>query len=107
MQCTCIFIVRYMMNLIKVVFLDEERKTQLEKLGITYVKGRKSENDKIFFYNEKPISFREVGELFAELFKNEDINYPYGKWGEYLMDFLNEVKVAGKVTEDITKKYRL
>ncbi len=87
--------------------MDEERKKELEGVGITFVKGRKSENDKIFFYNEKSISFRELGELYAELCKNEDINYPYGKGGNYLKEFLDEVKEAGKVTDEIAKKYRL
>ena len=87
--------------------MDEERKKELEDLGITFVKGRKSENDKIFFYNEKSISFEELGELYAELCKNEDTNYPYGKGGDYLTEYLAEVKFAGKVTDEIRKKYNL
>lgn len=87
--------------------MDEERKKELEEIGITFVQGRKSENDKIFLYNEKPISFKELGELYAELCKNEDINYPHGKGGNYLKEYLDEVKEAGKVTDDIAKKYRL
>ena len=87
--------------------MDEERKKELEKLGITFVQGRKSKEDKIFFYNNEPINFRELGELYAELCKNEDINYPHGKGGNYLKEFLDEVKEAGRVTDEIAKKYRL
>jgi len=87
--------------------LDEDRKKELEKLGITSVSGSKSEHDRIYFYNEKVISFRELGELYAELCHNEDINYPHGKGGDYLKEYLDEVKEAGRVTDDIAKKYRL
>lgn len=87
--------------------MDGERKKELEECGITYVQGYKSEDDKIFFYNKKAISFKELGELYAELCKNEDINYPHGKGGDYLKEFLDEVKEAGKVTDDIAKRYQL
>jgi len=87
--------------------MDKGRQDELEKLGITFVQGRKSKDDKIFFYNEKPINFRELGELYAELCKNEDINYPHGKGGDYLEEFLDEVKEAGKVTDEIAKKYKI
>lgn len=87
--------------------MDSDRSIQLEKLGITFIKGRKSQDDKIFFYNDKAISFRELGELYAELCKNEDANYPNGKGGTYLEEFLKDVKDAGRVTDEIAKKYRL
>lgn len=87
--------------------MSPERIAELEKLGITFVKGKKSSDDKIFFYNDKTISFRELGELYVELCKNEDVNYPCGKGGDYLEEFLKEVKEKGKVTDEIAKKYRL
>ena len=87
--------------------MSPERIAQLERLGITFVQGRKSLDDKIFFYNGKPINFRELGELYAELCKNEDVNYPRGKGGDYLEEFLKDVREFGRVTDEIAKKYRL
>lgn len=80
---------------------------ELAKMGITYVQGRKGPNDRIYFWNGKPISMKEFGTLYAELRKNEDRNYPYGKGGKYLDEFLNDVKEKGKVTDVIRKKYRI
>lgn len=88
------------------MYLDKDEE-DLEKLGITYVQGRKGPNDRIYFWNGKPISFREFGTLYAALCKNEDVNYPNGKGGKYLDEFLKDVKEAGKVTEGIRKKYRI
>lgn len=87
--------------------MDSNRLSQLEKLGITFISGRKSQEDKIFFYNNKAITFREFGELYAELCKNEDVNYPNGKGARYLEEFLKDVKKAGCVTDEIAKKYHL
>lgn len=87
--------------------MNQERISQLEKLGITFVRGRKGSNDKIFFYNDKPINFRELGELYAELCKNEDELYPNGMGGDYLEEYLRDVRNAGGVTDEIAKKYHL
>jgi len=87
--------------------LKPERISQLEKLGITFLQGRKGPNDKIFYYNGKPINFRELGELYAELCKNEDELFPRGKGGDYLEEFLQEVKDAGGVTDEVAKKYHI
>jgi len=87
--------------------MDKERRDELEKLGITFVKGSKSKDDKIFFYNGKPINFRELGELYVELCKNEDINYPHGKGGDMLEEFLDDVRKSGKITDEIAKKYKI
>ena len=90
--------------------MNEERIVQLEKLGITFVRGRKGPNDKIFYYNGKPISMIELGELYLELCKNEDKLYPKseGKMGSDMNEnFLSDVKKAGKVTDDIKRKYFL
>ncbi len=88
------------------MYLDKDEE-ELTKMGITYVQGKKGPNDRIYFWNGKPISMREFGTLYAELRKNEDVNYPNGKGGKYLDEFLNDVKESGKVTEMIRKKYRI
>ena len=51
-------------------------KDELEKLGITFKPGRKGPNDKIIYYHDKPITMRELGELYALICKNEDELYP-------------------------------
>ena len=60
--------------------------------------------------NEKPISMIELGEIYTELCKNEDKLYPKseGKMGSDMIEnFLSDVKKAGKVTDDIKRKYFL
>lgn len=90
--------------------MNEERIVQLEKLGITFVRGRKGSNDKIFYYNGKPISMIELGELYVELCKNEDELYPKseGKMGaDMIENFLRDIKNVGKLTDDIKRRYFL
>ena len=78
--------------------LNQERITSLEKLGITCKPGRKGPNDKIFYYNGKPISMKEFGELYAELCKNEDELYPKSKGfmgSDMFVNYLKDVKGCG------------
>ena len=84
--------------------------SELNDLGIHFKKGRKGPNDKIIYYHDKPISMRELGELYAILCKNEDELYPKSKGfkGSDMVDeFLKDVKKAGEVTKEIRKKYKL
>ena len=81
----------------------------LEKLGITTKPGRKGPNDKIFYYHDKPITMREFGELYSLICKNEDELYPKPRFkgADMITNFLKDVKEAGGVTDEITKKYKL
>jgi len=90
--------------------LNQERITILEKLGISYKPGRKGPNDKIFYYNGKPISMKQFGELYAELCKNEDELYPKSEGfmgSDMFTNFLKDVKETGGVTPEIMKIYHL
>ena len=81
----------------------------LEKLGITMKKGRKGPNDKIIYYHGKPITMKELGELYALICKNEDELYPKPRFkgSDMVSEFLNDVKKAGGVTPEIKKRYKL
>lgn len=87
--------------------MDKEEEEKLAKLGITSIPGRKSLGDRIYFWNGKQITFTELGTIYAELHKNETRNYPYGKGGKYLDEFLEDVRKVGEVTDEICKKYKL
>ncbi len=86
--------------------MDED---ELAKLGITYKPGRKCPNDKIIYYHDKPITMKELGELYALICKNEDELYPKPRFkgSDMISEFLNDVKKAGDVTLEIQKKYKL
>ncbi|MFY9301281.1 MAG: hypothetical protein WAO91_08850 [Candidatus Nitrosotenuis sp.] len=81
----------------------------LEKLGITMTQGRKGPNDKIFHYHGKPITMREFGELYALICQNEEQLYPKPRFkgSDMISEFLSDVKEAGKVTDEIAKKYKI
>ena len=87
--------------------MDKQREELLKKLGITFVSGTKSKDDKIYFWNDKVIDFTQLGELYAELCKNEDVNYPHGEGGDYLERFLKRVKEEGGVSDEIKKEFRI
>ena len=90
--------------------MNKEKITQLEELGITFIQGRKGPNDKIIYYHEKPISIKELGELYVLLCENEDELYPKSEGfmgSDMLEQFLKDVKQAGGVTPKILKKYHL
>ena len=82
---------------------------ELTKLGITLKPGRKGPNDKIIYYHDKPITMRELGELYALICKNEDELYPKPRFkgSDMVSAYLNDVKKAGGVTSALTKKYKL
>lgn len=86
--------------------MDEEK---LAKLGITFKPGIKGPNDKIIYYHDKPITMRELGELYALICKNEDELYPKPRFkgSDMLTEYLNDVKKADGVTGEIEKKYKL
>ena len=87
--------------------MNKEDEDKLEKLGITSIPGRKGPSDRIYFWNGRQITFTEFGTMYAELHKNETRNYPMGKGGKYLDEFLEDVRKAGGVTDTIRKKYKL
>ena len=84
-------------------------KDELEKLGITFKPGRKGPNDKIIYYHDKPITMRELGELYALICKNEDELYPKPRFkgSDMITEYLNDVKKAEGVTTKIKKKYKI
>lgn len=87
--------------------MNKEDEVKLAKLGITSMPGRKGPSDRIYFWNGRQITFTEFGTMYAELHKNETRNYPRGKGGKYLDEFLEDVRQAGGVTDAIRKKYKL
>lgn len=84
-------------------------KEKLAKLGITFKPGRKGPNDKIIYYHDKPITMRELGELYALICKNEDELYPKPRFkgSDMITEYLNDVKKEGGVSSEIAKKYKL
>ena len=78
-------------------------------MSIVTKPGRKGIGDTVVFYNGLPITFREFGEIFALLCKNEDRLYPRPKFrgSDFLISYLNDVRKAGGVTPWILMKYKL
>ncbi len=76
---------------------------------ITYKKGTKGDDDWIIEAWGRPITFAELAQLFIELYKNENRIYPPPRYkgGDMLLEFLHECLLAGKVSWDILRKYKL
>ena len=97
--------------------LVDEKKNKLSlnhaaaqtKAEITTSSGLKNQNDKIVEYNGKPMTVAKLGEIYALMCKNEDTLYPKPKFqgSDIIGEFMSEVRKAGKVTDEIRKKYRL
>jgi hypothetical protein len=79
-----------------------------KKFRIT--QGRKHKDDRILFYNEKPVSFEDVAFMMNFLMQNEDrvYNKPWHKGSEmmkeYFMDVLNNKKIPDKCKFMLGKK---
>jgi len=79
------------------------------KTRVTTKPGTKNPNDEIVEYDGKSITMTELGEIYALICKNEDTIYPKPKFkgSDIVAEFMSEVRKAGKVTDEIKKKYHL
>jgi hypothetical protein len=89
--------------------MDKEEIERLTKFGITLIPGKKGPNDKIVLYKEQPITMRELGELYAIICNNEEELYPKPRFkgSDMISEYLEEVRMTGKVTDEIRKKYKV
>ncbi len=59
---------------------------------ITWKKGKKGPHDRIYFYNGKAITYKEIAELLILLMENEDRIYPPPASGRrMLQEYIKEV----------------
>lgn len=78
-------------------------------MTISTDKGKKSPDDVIIKYNDKPISFVEIAKLLLMLWENEDKLYPPPRFkGAGLsMEFFKELFETRQLTDDLLRKYHL
>lgn len=79
--------------------------TNLRNHGIRLDKGKKSKEDKIVLVGDKAINMIILGKIFLEICHIQKEIKPNGD--EQLVDYLEEIRNAGMLTEDIRLKYKL
>lgn len=74
-----------------------------------HIQGKKHFKDRIFFYNESPITFEDWAKLGVAFYLNEDNIYPPPRYkgGEMVRDFINEAFDNKFITKSMKKKYKL
>ena len=77
---------------------------------ITFIKGNKSKDDKIFFFNGKQFTNLELMELILEICLNEDNRYPPAQGydgGQRFVNCLQMIYNKKEITDDIKKAFKL
>lgn len=86
--------------------IESTEETKLKKFGITLVPGKKSPNDKIVKFHGSALNMDILGRIYAEMCKIQDESDPEGLGAAFLADYLEAIRKAKELTDDIQKKYK-
>ena len=77
----------------------------LRNHGIRLDQGKKSKNDKIVLVGDKAINMIILGKIFLEICKIQNQIQPKGD--ERLVQYLEDIRIAGMLTENIRINYNI
>ena len=86
--------------------IDSTKNAKLKKLGITLVPGKKSHKDKIVKFHGSALNMDILGRIYVEMCKIQNEFDPKGLGAEFLADYLEAIREAKELTDDIQKKYK-
>jgi len=87
--------------------IESTKNLKLKKFGITLDPGRKSSYDKIIKFHGSALSMEILGKIFAEMCNLQDKLDPKGLGAEYLANYLEEIREAKELTDEIKEKYKV
>ena len=87
--------------------IESTEEIKLNKLGITRDPGTRAKKDKIIKFHGNALSMEVLGKIYERMCKIQDDLDPKGIGAKYLANYLEEIREAGNLTDEIKRRYKI